>query len=205
MAGRLAVETEPSVRIVFFEQSIGCETCAPTRRALERIARENPDVALEVLNLVLDKEKAAEYGVDRVPAIIIAAPGRDRIRYYGAPLGNELPTLLQAISMAATGETGLTEQSRAQLKTLSRPVALQVFFTPTCVYCPQMISLANQAAIESPLVTAVAIDATEFPDLVQRYKVNGVPMTVINDAMEIMGAAPEEDFVAAIAGDADRE
>ncbi len=73
---------------------------------LEQIAADNPDVTLEVLNLVLDKEKAAEYGVDRVPAIIIAAPGRDRIRYYGAPLGNELPTLLQAISMAATGETG---------------------------------------------------------------------------------------------------
>ncbi len=198
------MDTEPSVRIVFFEQSIGCETCAPTRRTLERIARENPDVALEVLNLVLDKEKAAEYGVDRVPAVIISAPGRDRIRYYGAPLGNELPTLLQAIGMAATGETELTEQSRAQLKALSRPVALQVFFTPTCVYCPQMIALANQAAIESPLVTAVAIDATEFPDLVQRYKVNGVPMTVINDAIEIMGAAPEEEFVAAIAGDADR-
>jgi glutaredoxin-like protein len=194
-----------TVRIVFFEQSIGCETCAPTRRALERIANDNPDVALEVLNLVLDKEKAAEYGVDRVPAIIIAGPGRDRIRYYGAPLGNELPTLLQAIRMTASGTTVLTEQSRTRLKALSAPVALQVFFTPTCVYCPQMISLANQAAIESPLVTAVAIDATEFPDLVRRYNVNGVPKTVINDAMEIMGAAPEHELVAAIAGDADRD
>lgn len=187
------------VKIIFFEQSIGCETCAPTRRALEQIARDNPGVAVEVLNLVLDKEKAASYGVDRVPAIIITAPGRDRIRYYGAPLGNELPTLQQAIRMTATGVTVLTEQSRAQLKALSAPVALQVFFTPTCVFCPQMISLANQAAIESPLVTAVAIDATEFPDLVRHYNVNGVPKTIINDTMEIMGAAPEEDFIAAIA------
>jgi glutaredoxin-like protein len=187
-----------SVRIIFFEQSIGCETCAPTRRVLEQIVAENPDVALEVLNLVLDKEKAAEYGVDRVPAVIIAAAGRDRIRYYGAPLGNELPTLLQAINMAATGDTRLSEQSRAQLQALSAPVAVQVFFTPTCVYCPQMISLANQAAIESPFVTAVAIDATEFPDLVRRYNVNGVPKTVINDAVELMGAAPEEDFIAAL-------
>jgi glutaredoxin-like protein len=186
------------VKIVFFEQSIGCETCAPTRRALEQIARDNPDVVLEVLNLVLDKEIAAEYGIDRVPAMIITAPGRDRIRYYGAPLGNELPTLHQAIRMARTGESGLTEQSRAQLKALSAPVALQVFFTPTCVFCPQMIALANQAAIESPLVTAVAIDATEFPDLVQRYNVNGVPMTVINDTMGIMGATPEEEFISAI-------
>ncbi|HUP38576.1 MAG TPA: thioredoxin family protein, partial [Vicinamibacterales bacterium] len=174
--------SDPSVRIVFFEQSIGCETCAPTRRVLERIVAENPDIALEVLNLVLDKEKAAEYGVDRVPAVVISAPGCDRIRYYGAPLGNELPTLLQAINMAATGETKLSDASRATLKTVSTPVALQVFFTPTCVYCPQMISLANQAAVENPLITAVAIDATEFPDLVRRYNVNGVPKTIINDS-----------------------
>jgi glutaredoxin-like protein len=187
-----------SVRIIFFEQSIGCETCAPTRRLLEDIVEENPDVGLDVLNLVLDKEKAAEYGVDRVPAIIIEGPGRDRIRYYGAPLGNELPTLLQAINMAATGETGLTDASRARLSALTSPVTLQVFFTPTCAYCPGMISLANQAAIASPFVSAVAIDATEFPDLVRRYNVNGVPMTVINDTTEIMGAAPEEEFITAI-------
>jgi glutaredoxin-like protein len=187
-----------SVRLVFFEQSIGCESCAPVRRVLEEIVRENPDIELETLNLVLDKEKAVEYGVDRVPAVIVSAAGRDRIRYYGAPLGNELPTLLQAINMAATGDTGLTEGSRARLKTLSAPVSLQVFFTPTCVYCPQMISLANQAAIESPLVSTVAIDATEFPDLVHRYNVNGVPKTVVNDTMEIMGAAPEDEFIHAI-------
>lgn len=194
------MDSEPSVRIIFFEQSIGCETCAPTRRVLEQIAEENPDVTLETLNLVLDKERAVAYGVDRVPAIIISAPECARLRYYGAPLGNELPTLLEAIHMAATGETRLSEQSRAQLKALSAPVALKVFFTPTCVYCPQMISLANRAAIESPLVSTVAIDATEFPDLVRRYNVNGVPKTVINDATEIMGAVPEQDFITAVAG-----
>jgi glutaredoxin-like protein len=188
---------------VFFEQTFGCDTCAPTRRVLEQISHDNPDVALETFNLVLDKEKAAEYGVDRVPALIIAAPGCDRIRYYGAPLGNELPTLLEALHMAASGQTGLSDQNRARLKALAAPVTLQVFFTPSCVYCPQMISLANRAAIDSPFVSTVAIDATEFPDLVRRYNVNGVPKTVINDAMEIMGAASEDAFVAAITGDRD--
>ena len=194
---------EPAVKIVFFEQTIGCETCGPTRRALEQITRDNPDVILEGLNLVLDKDKAAEYGVDRAPAIIISAPGCDRIRYYGAPLGNELPTLLQAIDMAAKGETELGDDSRRRLKDLAKPVTLQVFFTPTCVYCPRMISLANQAAIQSPFVTTAAIDATEFPDLVRRYNVNGVPKTVIDGTREIMGSVPEEQFVAAIAADDD--
>lgn len=192
------MDSSAPVRIVFFEQSIGCETCAPTRRALEQIAGENPAVSLDVLNLVLDNERAAEHGVDRVPAIIITTPHTNRIRYYGSPLGNEWPTVLQAIQMADSGRTALSEQSRARLKALSTPVALHVFFTPTCVYCPQMISLANQAAIESPYVSTVAIDATEFPDLVRRYSVNGVPKTVINDTREIMGAAPEEDFISAI-------
>lgn len=189
------------VRLVLFEQSIGCDTCVPTRRALEQITRENPQVTLEVLNLVLDKDKAAEYGVDRVPAVIIAAPGCDRIRYYGAPLGSELPTLLQAINMASNTETELGEASRMLLKNIAKPVTLQVFFTPTCVYCPRMISLANQAAIVSPFVTTAAIDATEFPDLVRRYNVNGVPKTVINGTREIMGAVPEEDFIARLVGD----
>ena len=190
------------VTIVFFEQSIDCEACAPTRRVLEQIARDDHDVTLDVRNLVLDKDKAAEYGVDRVPAIIVSSETGRRIRYYGAPLGNELPTFLQAITMAETGHTELGEQSRAKLKALTTPVRLEVFFTPTCGYCPRMISLANQAAIESPLVSTVAIDATEFPDLVRRYNVNGVPKTVINETREILGAVPEDEFVAALTADA---
>ena len=188
------------VRIIFFEQSIGCETCAATRRALAQLAESNDQVTLETLNLVLDKEKAAEYGVDRVPAIIVSAPECDRIRYYGAPLGHEWQTLIEAVTMMSAGSRPLSDQNRARLGTLSRAVRLQVFFTPTCVYCPRMISLANQLAVASPLVSAVAIDATEYPDLVHRYNVNGVPKTVINDTIEVMGAVSEDDLVAAVTG-----
>jgi glutaredoxin-like protein len=186
------------VRIIFFEQSIGCETCAPTRRALEQIARDDPRITIEVLNLVLDKAKAADYEVDRVPAVIIEGAVGGRIRYYGAPLGRELPTLTQAIAMAAGEATSLSDESRTALTALQTPVRLTVFFTPTCVYCPQMISLANQAAIESPLVSSIAIDATEYPDLVRRYNVNGVPKTIVNDSTELLGAVTEEDFIRAI-------
>lgn len=51
-------------------------------------------------------------------------------------------------------------------------------------------------AVESSRVTADVIEATEFPDLVRRYAVRGVPKTVINDREEFVGALPEEDFVA---------
>jgi glutaredoxin-like protein len=190
--------TSSRVRLIFFEQSIGCETCAPTRRALAQLAESNDQVTLETLNLVLDKDRAAEYGVDRVPAIVVSTAECDRIRYYGAPLGHEWPTLIEAITMISSGSVALSDQNRARLGMLSKPVRLQVFFTPTCVYCPRMISLANQLAVASPLVSAVAIDATEYPDLVHRYNVNGVPKTVINDTIDVMGAVSEDELVMAL-------
>ena len=53
-------------------------------------------------------------------------------------------------------------------------------------------------AYESPLVTAEAIEAIEFPHLAQKYAVQGVPRTVINDKVPIEGAAPEPMVVEAI-------
>ena len=187
------------VRLIFFERSISGDTCAATRRALEQIVESSEGaVTLETVNLSLDKERAADHGVDRVPALIAAASGFDRIRYYGAPLGRELPTLMEAIAMIAASETPLTDDSRARLHAVSTPVHIQVFFTPGCVYCPQMISLANRLAVANRLISASAIDATGFPDLVRRYAVNGVPKTVINDRIEIMGAVSEGELVTAV-------
>jgi predicted DsbA family dithiol-disulfide isomerase len=51
-------------------------------------------------------------------------------------------------------------------------------------------------AFASPHVTAVAVEATEFPDLARKYRVSGVPKTVVNDLVEIMGAVPQDAFVA---------
>jgi alkyl hydroperoxide reductase subunit AhpF len=119
------------VRLLFFEQSIGCESCRLTRQLLDQIAE-------------------------------------------------------------------LSDRSREQLRRVSKAVDVKVFFTPACVYCPQMTTLANGMAVESPLVRATAIDATEYPDLVRRYNVNGVPKTVINDTVGIVGVASEDDLIAAI-------
>ena len=81
---------------------------------------------------------------------------------------------------------------------MKKPVHLQVFFTPSCSFCPQMVNLANRLAIERSQITATAIDATQYPDLVRLYSVNGVPKTIINDALEIVGAASEKEVVEAV-------
>ena len=44
-------------------------------------------------------------------------------------------------------------------------------------------------------ITSYAVEATEFPDLARKYRVNGVPKTVVNDQIEILGGLPQDDFV----------
>lgn len=58
--------------------------------------------------------------------------------------------------------------------------------------------LAQHMAIASPHITAQCIDATEFPELAQRYRVMAVPKIIINDVVEFEGALPERDFLAAV-------
>ncbi len=50
-------------------------------------------------------------------------------------------------------------------------------------------------AFANPNITAFAVEATEFPDLARRYHVSGVPKTVINDQVEILGGMPQDAFV----------
>jgi hypothetical protein len=53
-------------------------------------------------------------------------------------------------------------------------------------------------AFANPHITAYAVEATEFPDLTRRYRVNGVPKTVVDGGqaeVEILGAIPQDDYI----------
>ncbi len=50
-------------------------------------------------------------------------------------------------------------------------------------------------AMESPRVTADVIEANEFAGYSERYAVQAVPKTVVNDQLSLLGALPEARFV----------
>ena len=56
--------------------------------------------------------------------------------------------------------------------------------------------LAHQMALESPMVEAEMVEATEFPELSKRFHVSGVPQTTINaGAGTVVGAVPEDQLL----------
>ena len=50
-------------------------------------------------------------------------------------------------------------------------------------------------ALANPNITAFGVEATEFPDLARKYRVTGVPKTVVNDEVEVLGGLPQDMFV----------
>ena len=119
------------VRLVFFTQTLNCETCEPTKQILGELADLSGQITVEEHNFLLEGELAAAYGIDRVPAIAVVGAQDHGIRFLGMPSGYEFMSLLNAVQVVSAGDSGLNATSRAMLATLESPLALQVFVTPT--------------------------------------------------------------------------
>jgi glutaredoxin-like protein len=175
-----------------------CELCEETRALLEDVASLSNQITLTVHDVRTETDLARETGVSRVPTLVLRGAARGVVRYLGIPAGLEFGTLLEDLAAVARGQTRLNDESRTKLSTLTKPVHVQVFVTPTCPYCPMVASLAHQAAVENANVTADVIEISEFPDLAAQYRVRGVPKIVMNETVELVGAQPEAAFVDAM-------
>jgi glutaredoxin-like protein len=175
-----------------------CELCEETRKLLEDVASLSDQITLTVHDVRTESDLARDTGVSRVPTLVLRGAARGVVRYLGIPAGLEFGTLLEDLAAVSRGTTTLTEESRTKLASLTKPVHVQVFVTPTCPYCPKVASLAHQAAVENSHVTADVVEISEFPDLAAQYHVRGVPKIVMNDTVELVGAQPEAAFVDSI-------
>jgi glutaredoxin-like protein len=106
-----------------------CKTCHDNRLLMEEVASLSDTIAIEVYDLTKDKEKAAQYNVDKVPATIVEGSRDHGIRIYGMPGGYEFATLLETIKMVSTGDSGLSDDTKNKIRSLTNNVHIQVFVT----------------------------------------------------------------------------
>ena len=198
-------EVKEPVQVLFFGSKDHCEYCNDTQQLLEEVTALNAKLGLSVYDVQEHQDIANKFNVTNAPGIVIAA--RDGaevtnlgIQFSGIPSGHEFSTLINDIVIVSKRESGLNEKTREFLKNLDKPLHLQVFVTPTCPYCPRAVLLAHQMAMENPLmIRAEGVEATEFPELANRFNVRGVPQTVINSgAGSVVGAVPEQNLLAEI-------
>lgn len=182
------------VKIIMFTQELECKFCSDTRQLIQELVALNDKITVEVYDFVADAAKAKEYGIDKIPALAIIGEKDYGVRIYGIPYGYEFQTLIEALVNVSKGKTDLSDKTKAILAEVKAPVHIQVFVSLTCHHCPVAATVAHKLAIESDMVRADVIDGSEFPHLVQKYAVIGVPKVIINEKIEFVGAFNEDLF-----------
>ena len=206
LRARLAVSLEGAVELTLYRRpdtgrlilpgGMGCATCdsaAELAEALQEVAPERIELS------VVDVAGQLERGVEAVPTLTVGRPSEPaRVAFQGLASGYEFATLVDAIERVSGHGADLSDESRERLAGLQRDVEVMVFVTPTCPYCPAAASLASRMALASERVRAVVVEANEFPELADRFQVQGVPRTVVNRSGAFVGALPEAPFVQSV-------
>ena len=183
------------VRLIVFTQEFECDFCKETRMIAEELASINGKIKVEKYDLVSNSDKAKEYSVERIPAIVVKGERTAGVHYFGIPSGYEFSGMLEDIIDASRGKTHLSREIVDKVSKIDKDVHIQVFVTPTCPYCPRAVRTAHQMAMINPHIRADMVESMEFPELANKYEVMAVPKIVINETVSFEGALPEEQFL----------
>lgn len=198
------------VKILFFKKSgIGlwtpdetedteCRYCKEAEEIYTDVVSLSPKLKLEIYEIGKDKEIFDQYKIERIPTIVILGKNKGLVRYVGIPAGYEFTSFIEDIIDASKGDVDLKDKNKKRIEDIKDKVHIQVFVTPTCPYCPRAVRTAHKIAFLNENIIADMVEATEFPNLSDKYNVYAVPKIVINDKIEFEGAIPEDDFVDAV-------
>ncbi|MDA8164981.1 MAG: FAD-dependent oxidoreductase [Desulfobacteraceae bacterium] len=188
---------EHEVPLILFTSRIREDPYTQGARQVIRAIRElTPKVTLREYDL--GHELARKWEIKHAPTLLFD-PDHFKIRWLGAPLGEEGRTFVEAVIMLGYRETHLSEAARQELARIAEPRQVLMFVSPTCPYCPQQAVNALKAAIERPgLISLEIIDVQVSPEIADLYNAHSVPQVIANGKLIAAGAQSEELFVASL-------
>jgi len=180
------------------DEDLVCRYCKETEELYKEVTELSDLLKLEAYTIEDNKEKFDEYKVERIPTVVIKGHNKGLIRFVGIPAGYEFATLLEDLIDASRGKVDLKERNRRKVEAAKEPLHIQVFVTPTCPYCPRAVRIAHKMAFINENIMGDMVEASEFPNLSEKYGVYAVPKIIVNDKVEFEGALPEDQFIAQV-------
>ena len=180
-------ELKGPVKLLYFDKKT--EVSEQIKGLLQEIADGSDKLELETYEV--GSEKAKEHNVEDGPVTLIRSEHvKGDPRYYGIPSGYEFGPFLEILKMASE-EINVSGDAKSFFD--ANDIKLEVFVTPTCPHCPTSAYVAMKFAMASSKVKGYVYEAMEFPEIARKYRVMGVPKTVINEGRgEFVGGYPED-------------
>jgi len=181
-----------------------CPYCQATLEMVQVMSEVSPKkdgkplLTYKVFKKGKDDDAFAEYGVDRVPSVLLL---NGYIRYTGIPGGEEIKGFVETVIRISENESGLDDSTKKEIPNLNGCFYLENVVTPQCPYCPYAALLINMFAFEAykqgkPCIVADTVEAYENEDIANKYNVMSVPAIAINGNVEFVGVPYEEDLLA---------
>ena len=117
-----------------------------------------------------------------LPATGIGAPGGiPRMVFHGIPGGKEISSFASAILVSGGAAKPLDKYTLKDIGKVRSPMLLQVCVSLACQHCAQLAASAMRMAYENPQIVTHVIDANLYPELVEKYRIERVPLLIVNE------------------------
>jgi len=183
------------VRLVLFTNDVGCETCPDARKLARAIKKSSPKIALEEYDIVMDRDKTMQYGIKRVPALVVQGGEGYAVTFYGLLEDVFFGVLLETILAISENKIWFPDYIRDTLNHLVEDVKLQVFVESDCRQCRAVAITAIGLAIKNKLIYTDIIIASDFPELIKKHDIKILPKTIFGDNLHMDGHVSESEFL----------
>src|SRR5437870_13033299 len=86
--------TGPVKLVVFSQELVAQDLCRQNEQLIKEVAALSARLSVEVLNPVVDRERAAAYGIEDVAATVVEGARDYGVRFLGIPVGYVFRPLL---------------------------------------------------------------------------------------------------------------
>lgn len=155
---------------------------------LNHVAGLSPQLSCKFLAPGEDPETDKALDASMLPATgVYAGDEFGRMVFHGVPGGKEITGFAGALLNAGGAAKPLDKPTLKDIGKINKPVDIRVCVSLACHHCAQLVMSAQRVAWENPLVTAHMIDANLYPELVNQYQIQRVPLTVLNGDKTVPG------------------
>ncbi len=197
LSNKFSSELKGNVKLILFGREDECTFCRELEEFVKEISSLSDKLSHEFYSL--SSPERTKHGIERAPSLVIYSEEQDTgATFCGVPGNHFFLTFIEDIVDASRSSPRISGDLQEKAKSIDFPVKLMVFVSQSCPYCPPAVKAAHDISLSNPLVKAEMVDAALFRQLAQRFRIMGVPRTIINNKAQVAGAQPLSELLSQI-------
>lgn len=171
------------------------EKCMEMGAFLNAVKSCSELLELELIESGTNKQIEEELHGEHLPVVGLYTERYSGACFHGVPGGKEINSFVAAICNLGEAAQPLDKRLRKNINGIKLKIEIKIFVSLACHHCPHVVATCQKIAIANPHVTADMYDAKLYPDIVEKYNIERVPMMIVNDSHIIMGQKSMEEIV----------